>query len=349
MTGREIEEATATTKAGCPKGAPCERAAGAAICLALLTLVPHRAFAASSASCDGGGFSLLGLSGDQKRVVGASSVPSTFAVKGRYVEFTVESATFGIRDWKLTGAPNPRDITGGTPTPVFASKIPDHRGLSLTSDVAVEISRQKLVIKRTGFGLSMKIQASDCANGGIFQVEPARADGTATVFTHVLADGVFYFDNPNVRILLGLNIPCSGILPDGTPVFCEGANPDGTVTVTPRINFANDVSDKFVGRDSPQAATRIVTDCTNSIPNPLHPGTVSHCGGVSQWSVQTGGRMGQVMGEDATEIAPAAKPCISDCTAQDQVQGKAVVVGFPFPVPDAVRLKPRFFPGFVAP
>jgi hypothetical protein len=265
------------------------------------------------------------------------------------MEFTVDSATFGIRDWKLTGAPNPRDITGGKPTPVFASKIPDHRGLSLTSDISVRIDRQKLVLERTGFGLSMKIQASDCANGGIFQVEPARADGTATVFTHVLADGVFYFDNPNVRILLGLNIPCSGILPDGTRVICDGANPDGTVTVTPRINFANDVSGKFVGRDSAQAATRIVKDCTNSIPNPLHPGTVSHCGGVSQWSVETGGRMGQVMGEDATEIAPAAKPCTTGCTAQDRVQGKALVVGFPFPVPEAVRLKPRFFPGFTAP
>jgi len=26
-----------------------------------------------------------------------------------------------------------------------------------------------------------------------------------------------------------------------------------------------------------------------------------------------------------------------------------IVVGFPFPVPDAVRFNPRFFPGFVAP
>jgi hypothetical protein len=59
--------------------------------------------------------------------------------------------------------------------------------------------------------------------------------------------------------------------------------------------------------------------------------------------------MGQVMGEDATEIAPAAKRCTANCTAQDRVQGKAVVVGFPFPVPDAVRLQPRFFDGFVAP
>jgi len=312
-------------------------------------IVPSQAFAASSQSCDGGGFSLLGLSGDQRTVVGASSVGSTFLVKGRYIEFTVDSATFGVRDWTLTGAPNPRDITGGRRTVVFASKTPDHRGLTVTSDVSVKIDKQSLVIQRDGFGLGMKIQAVDCANGGLFQIEPARADGTATVFTHVLGDGVFYFDNPNVRDLLGERIPCSGILPDGTPVVCEGANPDGTVTVTARVNFANDLSPQFVGRDSPQAATRIVQDCLNDIPNPFHPGTVSHCGGVSQWSVAPGGRMGQVMGEDATEIAPAAKVCTANCTAQDQVQGKAMVVGFPFPVPEEVRLQPRFFPGFVAP
>jgi hypothetical protein len=315
----------------------------------LIALMPGGAFAASSAGCDGGGFSLLGLSGDQKTTVAASMVGNSFLVKGTYVVFIVDSATFGVRDWTMTGAPNPLDITGGLPTIVFASKVPEHRGLVLTSDVSVESSREALVISRTGPGLSMKIQVKDCANGGLFQMEPARDDGTATVFTHVLGDDVFYFDNPNVRDRLGENIPCSGILPDGTPVVCKGANPDGTVTVTARVNFANDFSDKFVGRDSPQVAARIVTDCANSIPNPFHPASVSHCGGVSQWSVASGGRVGQVMGEDATEIAPAATLCSANCTAQNQVQGKAVVVGFPFPVPEAVRLKPRFFPGFVLP
>jgi hypothetical protein len=52
--------------------------------------------------------------------------------------------------------------------------------------------------------------------------------------------------------------------------------------------------------------------------------------------------MGQVMGEDATEIAPAATVCTENCMAQNQVNGRAVVVGFPFPVPNAVRLQPRF-------
>jgi hypothetical protein len=314
-----------------------------------IVLMPEVALGASSAGCVGGGFSVLGVSGKRKTSVPASSVGKSFLVKGKYVVFTVDAATFGVRDWTLTGAPNPLDITGEIPTIVFASKIPDHRGLSLTSDVSVESDRESLVISRTGAGLSMKLQVKDCANGGIFQMEPARADATATVITHVLGDDVFYFDNPNVRNRLGENIPCSGVLPNGTLVACQGANPDGTVTVTARVNFGNDFSDKFVGRDSPQVATRIVTDCANRIPNSLHPGSVSHCGGVSQWSVASGGRMGQVMGEDSTEIAPAAKVCTADCTAQNQVQGRAVVVGFPFPVPDPVRLQPRFFPGFVPP
>ena len=91
----------------------------------------------------------------------------------------------------------------------------------------------------------MKIQVKDCATGGIFQMEPARADGTATVFTHLLGDDVFYFDNPNVRDRLGENLPCSGILPDGTPVVCTGANPDGTVDG----DGADQLRQRFLGRE----------------------------------------------------------------------------------------------------
>jgi hypothetical protein len=315
----------------------------------LLTTIGGRSFAASSQGCDGGGFTLLGFSGKQNITIPAGSFGNSFLVRGKYVEFTVDAATFGVRNWTLTGAPNPLDITGGVWTPVFSSKLPDHRGLVLTSGISLKMDKGDLVISRTGPGLSMKIQAKDCANGGIFQMEVARADDKATVFTHVLADGIFYFDNPNVRDRLGERIPCSGVLPDGTLVSCVGANADGTVTVTARVNFANDVSTKFVGRDSSQLAVRIPFRCPNDIPNPFHPGSVNHCGGVSRWIVASGGRMGQVMGEDATEIAPAASACSSNCTAQNRVNGRALLVGFPFPVPDAVRLKPRFFDGFVQP
>src|SRR5258708_6530267 len=226
----------------------------------LLTLTPDRAFAASSAACAGGGFSLLGLSGNQRSIVAADNLGNSFLVKGTYIEFTVDSQTFGVRDWTLTGAPNPLDITGGTPTVVYASKMPDHRDLTLTSDVSVESSGQSLVILRTGPGLSMKIQAKDCANGGVFQMEPVRGDGTATVVTHVLADGVFYFDNPNVRDRLGGNIPCSRILPDGTPVGCPGANPEGAVPVAAPGNFANAFSAKLWGGGGPHVAPRIGGD-----------------------------------------------------------------------------------------
>jgi hypothetical protein len=306
------------------------------------TLVaPRAAIAASSKGCEGGGFSVLGVSGDRvSRIIPAAQVPMQFLVKGRYVEFSVDADTFGVRNWTLTGAANPLDITGGQRTIVFLSKIPNHGTLSLTNDVAIDIDGDGIELSRTGPGLSMKLQAKDCANGGVFQMEPQRADGQPTVVTHVLGDGVFYFDNPAFRDHLGESFPCVG---------CNGAVND-TVTVTARINFANDVSPKFVGRDSPQVATRIVNDCANQIPNPTHPGSVSHCGGVSQWSVASGGRMGQVMGEDATEVAPAATNCTQNCQAQNRIRGRATVLGFgPFPVADAVRLKPRFFPGFVFP
>ena len=52
--------------------------------------------------------------------------------------------------------------------------------------------------------------------------------------------------------------------------------------------------------------------------------------------------MGFVSGEDAVEVAPPATECVQDCQAQNQVRGQSVVLGFPFPVPANVRLKPRF-------
>jgi len=288
-----------------------------------------RGHAASSTGCEGGGFSVVGLSGDQTTTVPAALLPATFLVKGKYVEFTVVADSFGITNYTFTGAPNPLDMTGGHRTVVFASKTPDHRGLLLTGPVSVALSGEGLVLTRSGPGLSMKLQALDCATGGIFQMEPQRADGTATRITHTLADGVFYFDNPNFRAREGDVVPFK----------------DTTVTVTPRVNFANDVSANFDGRDSPQVATRVLQGCVNTVPAPRQPGgtaTVDHCGGQSVWDVASGGRMGAVFGEDGVEVAPPATACTHQCQARDRVRGQAVVLGFPFPVPDASRLKPRF-------
>lgn len=303
-----------------------------------LSVTAGRADAASSAGCEGGGFSVLGRSTPQKTTVPANTLGASFRVQGKYVQFDVDVATLGIRDFTLTGARNPLDITGGTPTPVFSSKLPDHRGLTLTSALTVEIKDTEIELGRTGGKLSMKIQAKDCAQGGIFQMEVEREDGTPTLFTHVLAEGtnssmkVFYFDNRNFRERDGDVVPFK----------------DATITITPRVNFGNRFSNKFVGRDSPQVATRrSEPGCVNQIATRFPaapPDTVRHCGGVSRWDVASGGRMGQVMGEDAVEVAPPATVCVQNCQAQNRVRGRAVVLGFPFPVNEADQLQPRFPP-----
>jgi hypothetical protein len=302
----------------------------AALGVAVTTLtVPSAAQAASSEDCTGGGFALV-LPGrtvaarpgqDLRTTVRADQLGTSFLVRGRYVEFTVQSATLGVTDWTLTGAPSPGDLTGGRRTPVFAAKTPDLRGSRLTSGMEVRLRDGDLRLIREGSQVEMKIQAKDCSQGGIFQMEPEREDGTATVFTHTLAPSAFYYDNPRFRERIGTTVP-----------FVTDTGQTVQMPVTARVNFGSITAPRLVGRDSAQVATRIA-QCSNVF------GT--HCGGVSKWSVASGGRMGQVMGEDATEVSPAATDCVQDCQAQNQVNGRAVVLGFPSPVPAGSLLTPR--------
>ena len=225
------------------------------------------------------------------------------------------------------------------PGPVFASKVPDHRGLVLSSAVSVEIDDENLVVSRTGTGLSMKVQATDCAQGGIFQMEPQRSDGTPTRITHTLATSTtpgltpFYFDNPNFRARVGqfLGSGCTSVVTGPPGQFC--------VQVSTRVNIANDLSPRFVARDSAQVATRVPQPACNTA-TPVTP-SVRHCGGMSVWDVASGGRMGFVTGEDATEVANSPTDCTSNCQAQNQVRGRLTVLGHPFPVPAGSRLVPR--------
>ncbi|MDH4566432.1 hypothetical protein E8E95_07060 [Pseudomonas sp. BN414] len=283
-----------------------------------LVIFGGQAEAAKSDGCEGGGYSVVfpngTRSGAQESSVPAAGVGSSFQVVGLYNTFEVDAATFGIRNYTFTGAPNAEDLTGGAPTVVYTSKIPNHRGLSLNGPVSVEIDGDALVLERTGPGLNMKIQAKDCAAGGVFQMEPEREDGASTDIVHLLAPNVFYFDNPRFS-----NPP---VLPLCTPPnFTPECYP---VPVTPRVNWANDLSPRFVGRDSPQVATRL-----------------SQLGGLSSWRVESGGRMGMVTGEDAVEVAPPATDCTRNCGAQNRVRGKFPVLGFPFPVPQENRITPR--------
>lgn len=304
----------------------------AAAAAALVLLPSEKSEAAKSDGCEGGGFRIVGLVnhapvGQGDTTIPAANIGGTFIVRGRYNEFTVVSATFGLRNYLFTGAANPEDITGGRRTVIWAEKTPNHRGLVLNGAVTVESDGPDLVISRPGPGLRMKIQAKDCAQGGIFQMEPERRDRTRTLFTHVLAPGIFFFDNPRFRAREGDTVPYK----------------DTTVVVPSRVNIANDLSRKFVARDSAQVAERVdEPTCRNLIRTRTGElDDVLHCGGVSRWRVASGGRMGFVTGEDAVEVAPPATDCIQNCQAQNQVRGQAVVLGFPFPVPQNVRLRPR--------
>ena len=282
-----------------PRTSLLAAAAGLAV-----ALTPTAAQAASSKGCDGGGFRVVTdgrtLSGEVK---GTSIAPgATIAIRGKYQEWDVEPATLSVRHFVFTGAPNRLDMTGGVRTEAFAAKLADLRGATLTGPLSVQLGKDGTIrLSRSGGGVTMGIQGKDCANGGIFQMEPERADGAATTFTHVLGAGSFYYDNPFFRARIG-----------------EVLN---GVTVTARVNFGNDLAPAFVGRDSPQVATKL-----------------SQTGTTTTWSVASGGRMGQVMGEDAVELAAGATACTHQCGAQNQVQGEAEVLGFPWPVPAAARI-----------
>lgn len=244
---------------------------------------------------------------------------------GTYNEFTVVSSTLGVENVAFTGAANPGDLTGGRRTVVYSQKSPDHRGLVLTSAITIALEEDGVEITRSGPGLTMKIQAKDCAQGGIFQMEPERNDRATTRFTHVLANGMFYYDNPNFRAREGDFVPFK----------------DTTVQVSARINIGTDASRAFVARDSAQVATRVEEPtCPNTIRTRTGTTTVRHCGQVSRWHVASGGRMGFVTGEDAIEVAPSPTVCTHQCQAQNRVRGRSTKLGFPFPAPQDVRLKP---------
>jgi hypothetical protein len=302
--------------------------------------------AAKSSGCEGGGFKLVNLStnavvasGNTTQTIPAAAFGggARFGVRGRYNEFDVGLSDFAVFNYAFTGAPNPLDMTGGVRTVVWASKVPDLRGLTLTSSISVQLSAESIGISRSGTGASVTISALDCAQGGIFQMEPQRSDGTRTRITHTLAQNngalsAFYFDNPNFRAQVGqfLGADCTSVTTGPPSQFC--------VKVATRVNIGNDFSSKLVGRDSPQVATRVLqTDCNTA--TPVSP-TVAHCGSVSIWDVASGGRMGFVTGEDAVEVANPATTCTHQCQAQDQVNGRLAILGFPFPVPAGSRLTP---------
>jgi hypothetical protein len=60
-------------------------------------------------------------------------------------------------------------------TEIFTQKVAAH-GKTLTSGLSLELKDEALVLQRRGGGQRMKIQAKDCHEGGIFQMEPESSN-----------------------------------------------------------------------------------------------------------------------------------------------------------------------------
>src|SRR5215211_1296948 len=134
-------------------------------------------------------------SGDQKLTIPANQVGATIRVRGTYIEFDVRSSDFAVFNYRHTGADSPRADKnlpiGPAGVTIFQSKIPLH-GKTLTSPVSLEISQESLVLERNGGGQDMKIQAKDCQQGGLFQMEPEPG----TRERNTLGDGFVYTNQP---------------------------------------------------------------------------------------------------------------------------------------------------------
>jgi hypothetical protein len=148
------------------------------------------------------------------------------AVRGVHVTFTIDPATLGVYDYSLTGAPDPQRMVTAS-TVVFASKVPTLTAAQLRSVRIAELRLRDdvLVVSFTTAAGTLKIQAKDAPQGGIFQME--QEFGAPVEFVHTLGGSLFYFVNE----------------------------------FTGKINFGNGISgdsshQMLLGKDSPQVATK---------------------------------------------------------------------------------------------
>lgn len=151
------------------------------------------AMAAKGGTCKGFTFTTGGKTykGDRDFEIPAAKVGATIVVKGKYVTFTIDSASFAVRDYVLTGANSPRpdkDLPLDAPTTVFEQKVPQH-GATLTGMLEVRLDKDgDARFEREGSGQKMKVQAKNCAQGGLFQMEAEPG----TTYLHDLGDDFAY-------------------------------------------------------------------------------------------------------------------------------------------------------------
>jgi hypothetical protein len=155
-------------------------------------------------------------------------------VQGRHVGFTIDPATLGVYDYTLTGAPDPQRMVTA-PTVVFAAKVPT---LTPAQRAGVRIEQLRLrddtlVVSFTTAAGTLKVQAKDAPQGGVYQME--QEFGVPVEIVHTLGPGVFYFVNE----------------------------------FTGKVNFGNGVDadathQMLLGKDSPQVATKLAQTATTT-------------------------------------------------------------------------------------
>lgn len=198
-----------------------------------------------AAAEDGGGTTATGTGGDFAVTVnGRTTNPAAgwearlrdvtptgpIAVRGRHVTFTIDPATLGVRDYTLTGAPDPQRMVTA-PTVVFASKVPQLTAAQLRGVRIGELRLRDdvLVAEFTTAAGKLKVQAKDAPQGGIFQME--QEFGGPVEYVHTLGPTLFYFVNEYT----------------GKINFGDGVPGDATHQM-------------LLGKDSPQVATKLFQD-----------------------------------------------------------------------------------------
>ena len=168
---------------------------------------------------------------------GNLSVSGLIAVRGRNVGFDIDPSTLGVYRYTLTGAPDPsRMVTA--PTVLYSSKVPtltaaQRAGVKIRD---LEIRDDTLTVRFAVAGGTLKVQAKDAPQGGIFQMEPEFAGPVE--FVHTLAPGIFYFVNPFTgKVNLGNGI-------------------DPVSAAQDPVNYHQ----MLLGKDSPQVATKTFQD-----------------------------------------------------------------------------------------
>ena len=144
---------------------------------ALLATLPAPAEAAKGGTCAAFTISTGGrtFSGDQTRSIPADRVGDRIRLDGTYIEFDVRARDFATLNYTHTGVDSPdpdKNLPiGPDGTTIFESKVPLH-GKTLTGPVSLKLGNESVVLERSGGGQDMKIQAKDCQQGGLFQMEP---------------------------------------------------------------------------------------------------------------------------------------------------------------------------------